>query len=305
MNLNTDVLHATVARHGVVFRVVVAEVRGSAPREPGAAMIVWADGQSGTIGGGRLEWEAARAARSGRTGPSRHALGPDFGQCCGGAVTLWTERWDQAALGALDGAVHARGPGAPPPRMGDLLARRGEELPVALPALIDGWFVEAVAPARAPLWIWGAGHVGRALAAVFAPLPDFAVTWADDAADRFPTAIPDGVSPLVAADLPRAAAHAPAAARHLVLTYSHEIDLALCHALLSREAAGIGLIGSETKWARFRTRLRALGHTDARISRITCPIGDPALGKHPQAIAIGVAARLLGNRQQAGERKAG
>jgi xanthine dehydrogenase accessory factor len=140
------------------------------------------------------------------------------------------------------------------------------------------------------MWIWGGGHVGQALAAVLGPLPDLALTVVDE-----PARMPDlpHATPLAAADMPRAMALAPPDADHLILTYSHEIDLALCHAALTRGFASCGLIGSATKWARFRSRLRALGHADAEISRIRCPIGDPALGKHPQAIAVGVAAQLL------------
>ncbi|MBQ0748643.1 MAG: XdhC family protein, partial [Roseovarius sp.] len=80
---------------------------------------------------------------------------------------------------------------------------------------------------------------------------------------------------------------------HVIVTHDHALDLELCHQLLQRPFASAGLIGSATKWARFRQRLAALGHTDAQISRISCPIGDPNLGKHPQAIALGVAAALL------------
>ena len=148
-------------------------------------------------------------------------------------------------------------------------------------------------PSGADLWIWGAGHVGRAVVGVMAPLPHVAITWADTAAARFPADVPVGVETVVAADLPRLMAHAPVHAHHLILTYSHEIDLALCHAALARGFASCGLIGSATKWARFRTRLGNLGHADAEISRIDCPIGDPSLGKHPQAIAVGVAGRLV------------
>jgi xanthine dehydrogenase accessory factor len=126
-----------------------------------------------------------------------------------------------------------------------------------------------------------------------APLPHVIITWADTAAARFPEIVPDGVETVIAVHLPLLMAHAPVHAHHLILTYSHEIDLALCHATLTRGFASCGLIGSATKWARFRARLAALGHSDAEISRITCPIGDPALGKHPQAIAVGVAGRLL------------
>ncbi|PWK59362.1 xanthine dehydrogenase accessory protein XdhC [Roseicyclus mahoneyensis] len=156
---------------------------------------------------------------------------------------------------------------------------------------------EAVAamdrPRGADLWIWGAGHVGRAIVATMAPLPHVSITWADTGPGRFPVAPPEGVEPVIAADLPRLMPHAPVHAHHLILSYSHEIDLALCHAALTRGFASCGLIGSATKWARFRSRLGQLGHSDAEISRIDCPIGDPALGKHPQAIAVGVTARLL------------
>ncbi|MDG3042000.1 xanthine dehydrogenase accessory protein XdhC [Roseicyclus marinus] len=145
----------------------------------------------------------------------------------------------------------------------------------------------------ADLWVWGAGHVGRAIVGVMAPLPHVTITWADTGPARFPESLPEGVETICAADLPRLMAHVPVHAHHLILTYSHDIDLALCHAALKRGFASCGVIGSATKWARFRTRLAALGHGDAEISRIDCPIGDPALGKHPQAIAVGVAGRLV------------
>jgi xanthine dehydrogenase accessory factor len=91
--------------------------------------------------------------------------------------------------------------------------------------------------------------------------------------------------------------HAPEGAHHLVLTYSHALDLGLCDALLRHGFASAGLIGSKSKWARFRSRLAAAGHANARIDSIVCPIGDPVLGKHPQQIAVGVAARLLTETQ--------
>ena len=90
-------------------------------------------------------------------------------------------------------------------------------------------------------------------------------------------------------DMPRVMPYAPQDALHLILTYSHQLDLALCHRLLGHGFEFAGLIGSKTKWARFRARLTALGHSPEQIARLTCPIGRPELGKHPQAIAIGVA----------------
>ncbi len=287
--LDRAALVAATRAHGRVVRVVIPRVRGSAPREVGAAMLVWADGQSGTIGGGALEYALTGAARSltADTATS-HALGPEMGQCCGGAVEALSEIFDTARAEALPGRVFARGPGPMPARV-----RRLIDTDPAQARKVDGWFVEPVAPRGRPLWIWGAGHVGRALVAVVADLPGFALTWIDTGPERFPGDVDARVKVLPAADLLRVVAHAPQDAAHLIVTHSHALDLDLCHALLTHGFARCGLIGSGTKWARFRNRLRDLGHGPQAIARINCPIGDPALGKHPQAIAVGVAHALL------------
>jgi len=290
-----DALAQALSTHHRVARVVVARVEGSGPREVGAAMLVWPGGQSGTIGGGTLEWQAAQRALSllttGGARIDREALGPDLGQCCGGAVTLVTEVWDHLP----EGEVVARSlDGQPMPldvsRL--LAAARGQGV---LPQvqLVQGWLVEPMARPLRQVWIWGAGHVGRAMVAVLAPLPGLAVTWVDIAAERFPETLPPNVRALPVPDPADAVSLAPDDAWHLIVTFSHALDLELCHRLLGHGFAFCGLIGSATKWARFRSRLKALGHDPAEVAGITCPIGNPDLGKHPQAIAIGVAAQLL------------
>ncbi|ANT62185.1 xanthine dehydrogenase accessory protein XdhC [Salipiger sp. CCB-MM3] len=304
MGFDLDALRAAVAAHGRVARVVIAEVAGSAPREVGCAMLVWNDGgtlrQSGTIGGGALELMAAEQALR-APGVSRHPLGPGLGQCCGGAVTLWTEVFDAAALAALEGAeIIARGEGTRPLAVQRLIDRARAQGKPPEPQLVQGWMVEPLARPARQLWIWGAGHVGRAMVGVMAPLPELAITWVDTGPERFPDEVPQGVTVLPAADPALTVPHAPKEADHLILTYSHELDLALCHALLSHDFGFAGLIGSETKWARFRKRLQALGHGDAQIARITCPIGQKIYGRHPQAIAIGVAGQLLGQKKGEG-----
>lgn len=298
MSFDKSGLSDAITTHGVVSRVVIADVAGSAPREVGASMLVWADGQSGTIGGGALELSAAEAARTGRTGLTRHALGPSLGQCCGGAVTLLTEQWDAASLDALDSDMIARGPGDMPLQVRRLLDRARAQGARPPAQLIQDWMIEPVSRPKRDIWIWGAGHVGRALVAVLSPLPDLAISWVDTSDDRFPDAIPHNVTRLPAADPHLLAAHAPENAQHLILTYSHEIDFQLCHALLTRGFGFCGLIGSDTKWARFRKRLASLGHTHDEILRISCPIGQKSLGKHPQAIAIGVSAQLMSFESQ-------
>jgi len=301
MGFDLDSLAQAVATHGRVARVVIAVTHGSTPREAGAAMLVWLGGQSGTVGGGALEHELARAARA-QPAPrrlSRHALGPDMGQCCGGAVEVLTEIYDTATLPDRHEVIaRPATPGASsmPLSVKRLLATaRGQGTPPR-PQLVDGWMVEPLAAPDFPLWIWGAGHVGRALVSVLAPLPGMAITWVDTASERFPDDIPGNVTALPAAAPARLVAHAPRDAHHLILTYSHALDLELCHRLLSHGFASTGLIGSRSKWARFARRLSELGHGPEQIGAVTCPIGAPALGKHPQAIAVGVATALLETR---------
>lgn len=297
MGFDREALREAVKTHGKVVRVVIAGIRGSSPREVGAAMLVWESGQSGTIGGGTLEFQAAEAARA-QALPSRltqHALGPDLGQCCGGAVTLFSEVYDSDAVDDLDDKIIARsvsGSEMPLPVKRLLAQARGQGVEPAS-QMIDGWMVEPVHQPSRNLWIWGAGHVGRALVDVLSPMPDLAITWVDTGPERFPETVPHGVTVVPAAKPAELVRHTPRDAEHLVLTYSHTLDLELCNRLLSHDFRFAGLIGSATKWARFRSRLAALGHSPERISRITCPIGDPGLGKHPQMIAVGVAAQLL------------
>lgn len=291
MSLDLPALREAVVAHGAVVRILVVSVAGSVPREAGTAMLVWEGGEDGTIGGGELENRAIREARgmlTGAAGPVVRTvpLGPALGQCCGGSVTLAWERFDEGSLpGALPYARPLAGTVGPRPEV--------EPSPGSPPLVRDGWLVEAAPAPGRPLWIWGAGHVGRAIVGVLAPWPGVAITWVDLGPDRFPARVPEGVTVLPAAEPAALVRYAAVGADHLVLTRSHELDLQLCHALLLHGFASLGLIGSRTKMARFRSRLSSLGHTAAQISRIACPIGDPSLGKHPQAIAVGVAAALI------------
>ena len=298
-------LQSAVTEYGTVARVVIAAFDGSSPRETGAAMLVWASGQSGSIGGGALEWQATLDARAlvsggGKLRINRIPLGPALGQCCGGAVTLLTEVYDAETVACLPVDVIARsvdGRAMPLSVKRILDGARGKgQMPPA--QMVQGWMIEPVAQPQRQLWVWGAGHVGRALVHTLAPLPDLVITWVDVAVGRFPDAIPANVRILPVPNPADAVALAPHHAEHLILTYSHALDLDLCHRLLSHGFASAGLIGSATKWARFRSRLAALGHLPAQIARIQCPIGDPALGKHPQQIAIGVACAFLQPNRQ-------
>ncbi|MFO1198274.1 MAG: xanthine dehydrogenase accessory protein XdhC [Burkholderiaceae bacterium] len=121
MNDWLSALARVLERDGAAVRVVVAAVRGSAPREPGACLLVTRGDACvplGTIGGGHLEWKAIDVARGmleAGAGPDarldRFALGATLGQCCGGAVELWFERWDATDLALVRTALAARARG--------------------------------------------------------------------------------------------------------------------------------------------------------------------------------------------------
>jgi xanthine dehydrogenase accessory factor len=312
-------------RRGVVVRVVVAEVFGSAPREAGACMLVDDDGVEGTIGGGNLEWRALELARASlRAGVAhpgarvdRLTLGRELAQCCGGVVRLFAERFTRADLALLRRAGAAARGGSPAWLTTEFTASvtTGESIVGAVTRSLarggaasarlqivsssDGrvTLIERIDLARTPVWLYGAGHVGQAVVRVLADLP-FAVTWLDSRSELFPGALPDNVRlPTTHLDgaLLEAALASPRDARHIVMTHDHGLDYALCRAILERnEFAWLGLIGSESKAARFRSRLKRDGLAPERIARLVCPIGLPDIGsKLPAAIAIGIAAQLL------------
>lgn len=304
MSFDRNLLEKSVAAHGAVVRVLVANTKGSAPRDAGATMLLWQGGQSGTIGGGALEHQASLHAREMLVNakPVMHItqpLGPNLGQCCGGNVTLVLERFTEENLPAENEFIFARAIDADAPAaIPALLQRRIEaakDTPIA-PILTADWLAETLLPLPTPVWIYGAGHVGRALARILAPLGGYDITLIDTGADRLPKHLPQNATTLTANNMADLVKHAPDNAHHYIMTMDHAFDLEICHQLLDRQFGFAGLIGSKTKWARFGNRLEQLGHTRRDISRITCPIGDPTLGKEPQTIAVGIAHALLLDR---------
>ena len=146
------------------------------------------------------------------------------------------------------------------------------------------------APARPrPVLMFGAGHVGMAVARVLEPLP-FALDWYDNRGEF----ARDGVVLAGEDALVRAIADAAPQAAVLILTHDHALDYRLAQAALSRELALVGVIGSVTKRARFLSRLAAAGLGEAARARLVCPVGLAGIvGKAPAVIAIAIAAQLL------------
>lgn len=317
-----DYVIAQIDEDGACVLVNVAATAGSVPRETGARMVVTKDNLYGTIGGGQLEFEAIANARTRlegvvASGVTVYPLGPELGQCCGGSVTLVFEVFDDQTLDHLNalkaasdkGEAIARGvlmkTGAPVQHWfagedGDedleAIAQTSLDQSTAYFSQKDDVtvFAEPVREDRAALWLFGAGHVGKAVAAALAPLP-FALTWVDARGDVFPGDMPKDVTKLIAAQPDMAVGDAPKNTYFLVMTHSHPLDQAVCEAVLRRgDAAYLGLIGSKTKKAQFLSRLKAKGLSEVQLSALTCPIGLPGLGgKEPAIIAAAVAADLL------------
>ncbi|WP_460449480.1 xanthine dehydrogenase accessory protein XdhC [Alsobacter sp. SYSU BS001988] len=302
MNLVWIRLLETVDAQGIAALASVVAVAGSAPREAGARLVLRPDGGFwGTVGGGQLEWSLigeARAALAAGRGPVQvrdWPLGPDLGQCCGGRVTTWVETFD-----ARDRDMLARFAALETAGRFDVAARLGQDGRVVRGVLSSAdrspaeGVVERFGDDGAPVLLFGAGHVGRALAIALAPLP-FRLTWIDSRAGEFPAHIPANATVRVADNPVEEVAAAPPGAFVMVMTHSHPLDLAVTTAALRRTELGpVGLIGSATKRARFLKRMREAGLSDAALARLVCPIGAPGVsGKEPAVIAAMTAAQLL------------
>ena len=292
-------LAAAVREEGSAALVTVVSAEGSAPRDAGARMVVRPSAAfHGTIGGGALEFEAiarARDALAGGRGPAiREAflLGPQLGQCCGGRVDLSIETFgppDLAEIAALAEA-EAAGPFAARARL-DNDGRLAREI---ASGASEGGRLESFGEEATPVLLFGAGHVGRALALALAPLP-FRVRWIDSRPDAFPRFVPGNATPTRSADPVGEIDAAEAGALVVVMTHSHPLDLAIVsRALAAEKFRYVGLIGSATKRARFVGQMRAAALSEAALARLTCPIGVPGVeGKAPAVIAASVAAQLL------------
>lgn len=260
---------AAAGRAAVVVEVV--DFKGSVPRETGTRMLVAADAVIGTIGGGHLELQAIEQARSLLARHGTHEpTERDFAR--GSTV----ER--EIALGPTLGQC-----------CGGVLRLRWKPLSRDV---LAAW--AAPAP-RFRLQLYGAGHVGRAIARLLEGI-DCRVQWIDERDSEFP-AVPSAphIERVCVEPVEAEVAQASAGSCFLVLTHSHDLDLRITEAILRRgDFAYLGLIGSATKRARFVHRFAQRGIAAAVLARITCPIGVPGVvGKEPEVIAVAVVAQLL------------
>jgi xanthine dehydrogenase accessory factor len=262
--------------------VEVLQTRGSAPREVDTWMLVTDQLTLNTIGGGHLEYESIKIARSllrdslVGSGQARRflerefKLGPSLGQCCGGAMRLMFTVLPEA------------------PDRSHWLARR----------------LNDPAGDCSPVALVGGGHVGQAIVRALLPLP-FSLTWIDSRDGVFPQISHPRLTISPTDDVVDCVAEIDPKSSLLVMSFTHAEDFEVIRAALLRRRETpdsfpfIGLIGSKTKWAKFRHRLLGRGLSEQELQAVTCPIGLTEItGKSPAVIAASVAAQLLVQRSQ-------
>ena len=256
-------IRAFLRREPATILVEVTGAAGSTPRDTDAWMLVSATAIFATIGGGQLEYmaidEARRALRSGcGAEPMSVPLGPEIGQCCGGRVGL--------AFRPVT-----------PTLADDLIALSDQEM-----------------AARPHVYVFGAGHVGDALATALSLAPLRVVLVDTREAELVASAVP-GIETCLTAMPEALVRDAPAGSSFVILTHDHALDfLIAAEALRRTDAAYVGMIGSKTKRATFRNWLAREVNRPDLFDRLVCPIGGTTLkDKRPAVIATLAAAEIM------------
>jgi len=340
MNQWIDDLYALSSNDECCVVVTVAGVRGSAPRETGAKMIVTSKQTIGTIGGGQLEYLCTRiaceqmqekASFSQRV-QRRFPLGTNCGQCCGGIVDIMFERVASSSVAWLEELKRLhderRAVVVVTPQSGEshkFLVTEDrcmhfennatcpeETVAAARQMIIDNgsalslsnFLLEPILRSDLHVAIFGAGHVGAATVDVLSKL-DCDIRWIDARRNIFPAQLPDNVTAVESGNPATEAAAMPQETNFLVMTHSHPLDYEICEQVLRRgDFAYCGLIGSLSKRRRFERTMRKQGMSDSLLERLTCPIGVAGIAsKKPADIAVAVAAELLQTRDAAGAAK--
>ncbi|MEW7006320.1 xanthine dehydrogenase accessory protein XdhC [Lentilitoribacter sp. EG35] len=252
-----------IENHTNIAMITVDQIHGSTPRDQGTWMLVSDTQIYGTIGGGQLENIAINHARDMLSGANdaktdmQIPLGPHIGQCCGGVVNLKFEILDEA--GRLN---------------------------------CEQIFIKEIA-AQPNIYIFGAGHVGKALAESVSLLPfnTMLIDSRNEELDQVSEYIQTHLTALPESIVREAKANSV----FIIMTHDHSLDFLITKEALERDdAAYVGMIGSKTKRATFKNWLKRESGSELNHDRLVCPIGNVNVyDKRPEIIAAFVTTQVL------------
>lgn len=289
--------------------ITVAAVKGSAPREAGACMCVTAKQTAGTIGGGTLEYKAIASARELLLGDAiwlhqQLGLGPALGQCCGGRVELLLECLDsddlpwltQSTSASTDTQLHSSYQTGS--RHKALCAQTTDNVHFEEMDKHHLQLTQPLHPGHFHLLLFGAGHLGQALAPLLGTLP-CTVHWIDSREDALPNANSERIHSEWLEAPTMALRDAPPKSMALVMTHNHALDFDITAAALgNKNITWVGMIGSSSKRRQFERHLQKQTTTTS-TERLACPIGTSNADlRDPAELAITLAAALLEARSQ-------
>ena len=286
--------------------VVVVDHSGSVPGVTGTFVVVTADGQAGTIGGGAAEHTLVERARN-HAGPAEltefvHTETGD-GTLCNGVQTFAVVPLglhDAPAIREILTTLREHDFGTLAVGPGGVSFARGGEGPRAFHTIESGWLFTDQVGLADTLTIVGGGHVALALSRVMATLP-FRIVVLDNRSGLETMAENGFAHEKRVIDYDRVAEHVPVGDRSwvVVMTFGHEHDREVVERLLGHDVRYLGLMGSATKIKRLFSDMEAAGADPAAVARVRAPIGMAIRSHTPEEIAISVACEIIAVRNGA------
>ena len=142
--------------------------------------------------------------------------------------------------------------------------------------------------------LFGAGHVGKALVNILSELP-CKVHWVDNRIEQFPDESPANVRHILSESPAHEVDSMPPNSWYVVMTHNHPLDFEITQRVLHRgDSAYLGLIGSDTKWRRFKMRFEHMNYDQNYYAPVRCPVGhSDVVGKLPMEVAVSISAEII------------
>lgn len=324
----------TSAGEDIIMLTIIAET-GSSPRSAGAHLLVNREGRiCGTVGGGTVEYEAIKLAQKlvdlGQSRRKTYRLYPnneeELGMICGGTVEIYFQyisgkdpqkstllrKWaDLLAVQSevcwifidlthqSDWTMALYCPSAGLTGM-DIVPDWIPTLTKSKPGLLkikDTLIYSEPVNTGGAAFIFGAGHVGQALAPVLVKVGFRCVVF-DNREELLKPDLFPGAADLILGDYKHIDEKIKIPLNAYIVIVTPAYDFEVLHQIISQERAYLGLIGSKTKIDRIKQKLREEGVSDNLINNINAPIGLPIRSETPEEIAISIAGEMILRRAE-------